>query len=341
MKTTLLLLIATCSVAFGAGAHVDKNLMRKLIAQTKEETLTTRGANAYRMDEKVIPELAWNEDKFNPDRMVKLTAEETYSLVGYSDPVQVQAQLGQGLKAVIQDFGNGVKGVPTFIAYTEGTSFVGCTCPPLFKEIKILVAVQSDRPMDEDGVTSSAIHISPLYFVTDHLKRQNSLVKKFDIAIQFAGIPRTKTEKPHIGLYRKNDQVKGFYLLDQDGKEVFSAKKLAGTIMKPVETPIDTDIFIHTSAQQLKLDGHKEFDLLNLDGANVKDTYIRVLEKSHHFGYSPAGPTPESQVFKAASDKVQMNTATGLGKVLAQIKYQPLAWSSDATYNGMLWFAPK
>lgn len=317
---------------------IDQTYTQRLRAQLTDISPAVPGRSPVSDAEVITPEMAWNRDQFNPNRIICLSRYEGKNLAGFANYDAVKKLLPAGVEPVLQDFAPGVKGVPTFIASSLNLGYMGCTCPPQFEEFAISVVIKDPGLENPATLTPATAHLAPLYWATNHLKRQETMVRKFSIPEQFAGIPRDPNGEKHIGWIKNGEEIKGIYLKDQSGREIFRASRGNGVI--PAATVVVPMVdFITYSLQDtlFQFDGNRNLDLFKLNRHRMSGQFFRLQEFNHLMSYNPLQAPPAESFFIPGVDQIKMEPASAVGRVLTQIQFQPLMWTSDTLNNGVAW----
>lgn len=326
---------------FAERSHSDSDLLKRLEKQMEDITPTQEGSNAVGDGEAITPSIAWDSNRYNHNRMVRLRDSKAYYIVGFSSPQEVSKMLGEGLEPVTQEVAPGVFAVPTYVGVTDNKNFEGCTCPPRFQEFMVTVLVKDPGYNTGKTTTPYTVHVAPLYFSTNHLKRQETLIMKFSIPEQFSGLPRNESDEPHIGL-RVSDrgEVRGIYLKNQKGKIIFEGLRKKSVVAAPSVTPYPADFIFYSNGGKFKFQGNKKFDLFNLDGQIMPRGSFRVQDQNHLMAFNPLAPPVEALFNPQAGDQITFDQNHPVGKLLKRIHYQPGLWYSEAFSNGIAWTPP-
>lgn len=318
--------------------EVSNPFFQRLLAQVTDVNPQWHGSNPAKDNEYITPTVAWDKKRFNPLRIIRVTQTEGVFLIGASDPEVVGKLLGKDVKPVVQDFGNGVRGVPTYIMTTKNVGQVGCSCPPIFEEFSVNVMIENPGLEDASTITPATMHFAPLYLTTNHLKRQETLVHKFMMPEQFAGIPKKAGGESHIGFLQSAVGVNGIYLKNQAGQVVFRANRTKNIVPRAGTAVPMLDLVMYSLKDQVfNFEGDKTYDLFNLDNFRQSGQYFRVQEPNHLMGFDPTKAPPESAFFSPSDDSLFVDSKSEIGALLGQISYKPLVWTSDQLNQAIVW----
>lgn len=348
-KALVFLAVLSASLTANAGGSNPQNFWKRLLAQKTDINPAAPGPNAVGDHEVITPQIAWDKTRFNPNRMICVSHFDGYELLGVGNYEAVKRLLGPNLEPVVQEFAPGVKGVPVVMAATENIGYIGCSCPAKFEEFMINVQIKDPGIEDPATFSPATAHLAPIWWSTNHLKRQETMVNKFSVPEQFAGIPSDPKGESHIGFFKSGGEagsargasqqdVKGFYLKDQSGKTILTAKRTAGVI--PAATtvvPFVDYLSYATQPRKFKFGGNKLYDLFGLDRTEMPGQYYRLQEPNHGMGYHPALPPPMTAFFAPGADSLEFDKNSELGTVLTRIQFMPLVWTSETFNNAMAW----
>lgn len=313
-------------------------MLKKLKVQSREISYAPDGKQAFGDQEAIREPGLWEPVKFNSKRMIRLGLVKGEHLFGSVDTKEYEHLL-ENLDPILAPDGKPLAIITRF----TNVGFVGCSCPPFFNEIFVALLVKGDSQI---GSSQYATHIVPLFFGTDHIKRQHTLVTKFSIPEQFLGFSTNESQPDHISSIQEGNKLLGFYAKDQLGNMILEARRGKGAFIKSpsLESPYVESLWRLPSLGRYRFEGNKKYDVLATNGSKLTGTRFRIIHDSRvgsrvRYGYNPLKPDPQ-QFFNPLTDTFKVSGNSLLAKTLRKLNFTPLMWNSEESTGGIAYTGP-